>query len=132
MPTVKVDAQLSKEDLLQAAQQLSPAELEQFTQEVIALKAQQTYPSLSQDETQLLLKINQGLPPATQQRYHDLIVLRQSETLTESEYQELLALTEVVEAQQAQRLQDLAQLAQLRQTSLSALLEQLGIEPSPL
>lgn len=130
MPTLKVDAQLSKEDLLQAVQQLSPTELEQFAQEVIALKAQQNYPSLSKDETQLLLKINQGLPPATQQRYQQLIEQRQAETLTESEYQELLELTEVVEAQQAQRLKDLAQLAQLRQTSLSALVEQLGIQPS--
>ncbi|MEA5620578.1 STAS/SEC14 domain-containing protein [Cronbergia sp. UHCC 0137] len=132
MPTVKIDAQLSKENLLQAAQQLSPTELEQFAQEVIALKAQQTYPSLSQDETQLLLKINQGLPPATQQRYQYLIEQREAETLTESEYRELLELTEVAEAQQAQRLQDLAQLAQLRQTSLSALVEQLGIQPNSL
>ncbi|MFW6358397.1 MAG: STAS/SEC14 domain-containing protein [Chroococcales cyanobacterium] len=130
MPTVKVEAQLSKEDLLQAVQQLSKTELEEFTQEILALKAQQNSPSLNKDEAQLLLKINEGLPLEIQQRYQQLIEKRQSETLTESEYQELLELTDVTEAKQAKRIQDLAHLAQLRQTSVSALIEQLGIQPN--
>jgi hypothetical protein len=61
MPTIKIQAQLSKEDLLEAVEQLSLSELEGFFQDIIALTAKHHAPSLSKDETELLLKINQGL-----------------------------------------------------------------------
>ena len=130
MPTIKIKAQLSKEDLLQAVQQLSLPELEGFVQDIIALKAKHQSPSLSKDETELLLKINQGIPQAIQQRYQILINKRNQETLTEQEYQELLQLTDKVEIHQAQRLDYLGQLAQLRQISLTNLMTQLGIKPT--
>lgn len=130
MPTIKIQAQLSKEDLFQAVQQLSLSELEGFVQDIIALKAKQKAPSLSTDETELLLKINQGLSSDIQTRYQLLIQKRNDETLTEPEYQELLQLTDKVELHQAQRLDYLAQLAQLRQISLTDLMTQLGIKPT--
>lgn len=130
MPTIKIKAQLSQEDLLQAVQQLSLPELQGFVQEIIALKAKHQSPSLSKNETELLLKINQGIPPAIQKRYQILINKRNQETLTEQEYQELLQLTDQVEIHQAQRLEYLVQLAQLRQISLTDLMTQLGIKPT--
>ncbi|ACK68384.1 conserved hypothetical protein (plasmid) [Rippkaea orientalis PCC 8801] len=130
MPTIKIQAQLSKEDLFQAVQQLSLSELEGFVQDIIALKAKQKAGSLSTDETELLLKINQGLSSDIQTRYQLLIQKRNDETLTEPEYQELLQLTDKVELHQAQRLNYLAQLAQLRQISLTDLMTQLGIKPT--
>ncbi len=130
MPTIKIKAQLSKEDLLQAVQQLSLPELEGFVQDLIALKAKHQAPSLSKDETELLLKINQGLSQDIEKRYQILTQKRSQETLTEQEYQELLQLSDRVEIHQAQRLDYLAQLAQLRQISLTDLMTQLGIKPT--
>ncbi|CCI02114.1 MAG: STAS/SEC14 domain-containing protein [Microcystis sp.] len=129
MPTIKIQAQLSKEDLLEAVEQLSLSELEGFFQDIIALKAKHHAPSLSKDETELLLKINQGLSQDNQGRYQLLINKRNEENLTEQEYQELLKLSDQMEIHQTQRLEYLAQLAQLRQISLTDLMTQLSIKP---
>ena len=129
MPTVKIEAQLSKEDLVEAVQQLSLPELEQFVQDIIAIKAKQKSPNLSKDEADLLLKINRSISQDIQQRYQFKIQKRNNETLTEHEYTELLQLTDQFEIHQAQRLDYLAQLAQLRQISLTDLMAQLGIKP---
>ncbi|MDJ0599567.1 MAG: STAS/SEC14 domain-containing protein [Crocosphaera sp.] len=130
MPTIKIQAQLSKDDLLAAVQQLSSSELDGFLQDIIALKAQHQAPSLSTNETDLLLQINQGLSSDIQKRYQILIHKRNQETLTEQEYYELLQLTEAFENHQANRLESLAKLAQLRQISLTDLMTQLGIKPT--
>ncbi len=130
MPTVKIEAQLSKDDLFQAVRQLSLPELEGFVRDIITLKAKHQSPSLSKDETELLLKINRGISQNIQQKYQILINKREQETLTEQQYQELLQLTDKVEIHQAQRLEYLAQLAQLRQISLTDLMTQLEIKPA--
>jgi hypothetical protein len=46
----------------------------------------------SQEEAELLEKINQDLPPDVQRRYDELTAKRRAETLTPEEYKELLAL----------------------------------------
>ena len=80
------------------------------------------------NEAKLLLQINQGVPPEIQQRYHELIAKRHSETLTCDEYSELLRLTDTVEYLEAKRVEHLAELAIHRKTSLTALMEELGIQ----
>jgi hypothetical protein len=127
MPTVQVNAQLSTDDLMQAVKQLSSSELEGFVWKIIALQAHQKASGLSKDESELLLKINRGLPPDIQERYNELIGKRQSETLTPGEYDELLRLTDQVEKLDAERIEHLKELAHLRQTSLTALMENLHI-----
>ncbi|MEM9542876.1 MAG: STAS/SEC14 domain-containing protein [Cyanobacteria bacterium P01_E01_bin.42] len=129
MPTLKIEAQLSKSELLQAAEQLSSVELEQFVQEILAISAKRKAPNLSHNESDLLSKINQGIDGEIQQRYNLLIAKRQAETLTDEEYQDLLDLTHKVEEHQATRLKYLSQLAQFREISLSQLVVQLGIQP---
>ena len=113
-------------DLLQ---QLSQHELEQFIEQVLQLRAKSIAPSLPTQESELLLKINQGLPEELQHLYQALIDKRDRETLTESEYQQLLESTEQVEKYQAQRLEYLTQLAQTRQVSLANLITQMGLKP---
>jgi hypothetical protein len=54
---------------------------------------------------------------------------RNQEILTESEYQQLLELTEQVEKYQAQRLEYLTKLAQMRKLSLTNLITQMGLQP---
>jgi hypothetical protein len=89
------------------------------------------FPPTSQTEADLLLKINEGLPTSTRQRYAELIARRQAETLTDAEYAELLELTQQVEAYQARRVACLAELAQLRKVPLATLADSLGInEPN--
>jgi hypothetical protein len=80
---------------------------------------------MSNNEAELLLQINQGLPPEIQQRYQELIAKRRSETLTSDEYSELLRLTGTVESLEAKRVESLAELAIHRKTSITALMEQL-------
>jgi hypothetical protein len=130
MPTIQVQAQLSADDLLHAVEQLGPPELDQFVRQVLALKARRHSPGLGQAETDLLLRINRGLPPALHQRYGELIARRQGGVLSTEEREELLRLTDQVELLEAERAEALVQLAQLRGESLSDLLKQLGIPAS--
>ena len=125
MPTVQIAA----DQLLEAARQLPPPELNQLVERLVAWRTQllNAVPRLSADETTLLLKINQGFAPAPQQRYDELLEKRDARTLTPDEYQELLALTDQVEAFNVERVQALADLARLRQVSLSEVMNQLGL-----
>jgi hypothetical protein len=127
MPVVQVEAQLSTDELLRAIEQLSQPELGKLVSQVIGLQAQRKAPSLPQVEAELLLKINQGVPPDVQKRYDELITKRQAEILTPDEYNELLRLTDQIENLEARRMEYLAELARLRKTSLTALMETLGI-----
>src|SRR5262245_37038433 len=111
MPTVRVEAQLSSEELLKAVQQLELPELERFVSEVVALRARRRAPCLSQPEAELLQNINRGLPEAARQRYADLMAKRDEETLTPEEHAELLRLTDQAERLQAERMESLVALA---------------------
>ena len=127
MTTFRVEAQVSSDELLKAVGQLSLPDLERFVFDVITLQARRKAPSLSQVETELLLKINQSMPPELRQRLGDLMAKRQAETLSPEEHKELLRLTGQVEKLEAQRIEYLAELARIRETNLSALMKALGI-----
>lgn len=82
---------------------------------------------LTKAEAQLLQEINQGLPAATWQRYHELVGRRRDGTLTEPEYDELTRLTDEVELAHARRMEKLADLARLRHVSLDQIMAELGL-----
>ncbi|MBC6431763.1 STAS/SEC14 domain-containing protein [Nostoc sp. HG1] len=128
MSIVKLEVQLSSDELLKAVEQLNQAELERFVSQIIILQAQRKASSLPQKEAELLLKINQGIPHDTQRHYNELITKREAENLTTNEHRELLYLTEQIEQLQTQRIEYLADLARLRGISLTALMENLGIQ----
>ncbi len=128
MSTVKLELNLSSEDLLKAVEQLNQADLEEFVSQVIALQAQRKAAKLSQSEAGLLIKINQGIPAQMQNHYEKLIAKREAEKLSNEEYQELLQLTEQIEKLQAQRIEYLAELARIRGMPLTILMENLGIQ----
>ncbi len=127
MPIVQVEARLSTDELLKAAGQLNPRELEQFAFQVMALRAQRQAPSLPQAEAELLLKINQGVSPEVQKRYDELMAKRWAESLTSNEYEELLHRADQTEKLEARRMEHLAELARLRRISLTDLMGNLGI-----
>ena len=128
MPTVQVQAELSIDKLIEAAGQLSQPELEQFVAQVLALQARRKAPSLSQEETALLMRINSGLPAEVRRRYQELIDKRREERLTQNEYEELLRLTDTAEKRQAERLEAMVELARLRNVPLPELMQTLGIK----
>ena len=53
---------MSHEQLLKALEQMPTDELDQFVDRVVVLRAQRRAPHLSEKESELLLKINRGLP----------------------------------------------------------------------
>jgi hypothetical protein len=127
MPTIQADA--SQEQLLRAVEQLKPDELEHFVAQVVALRAARIAPSLPHDEAALLERINQGLAPQLQHRFDVLVERRRQATLTAEEHSELVALTDQIEQFDADRATALAQLAVLRRTSVSELMQSLGLQP---
>ena len=129
MATVRIEAELSTDKLLEAVKQLSLRELDSFIEQVLAFQAERKAPVLSTDETDLLTKINNGLPAKVQQRYRKLIKIRQEERLTPEDHEELLRLTDEVERKQVERLEALSELARLRGKSLRELMEALDIKP---
>jgi hypothetical protein len=127
MSTIKVEVQLSSEELLKAVEQLNLSELEQFVSQVIVLQAQRKAIGLPEVEAKLLLSINQSIPANIQEEYEKLAAKRDNEILTDDEHEKLLQLTEEIETIQAQRIGNLAELARLRGVSLTTLMENLGI-----
>ena len=105
------------------------AELERFVSQVLALRARRAAPSLPAEEAVLLLQINRGLPAALRQRLDVLNEKCEDEALTPNEHAEMLALVAQVEALDVERLESLSRLARLRGTSLTALMDDLGIRP---
>lgn len=129
MPTITVEAQLSPSELIRAVEQLEPADLNAFTTQVLALRAQRIAPTLPAAEAELLRKINAGVPSDIQTRLDTLRSQKDQSPLTAEEYAELLTLTEQIERVDADRLEHLATLSQMRQIPLRQLMEQLGLKP---
>lgn len=128
MPTIRVRAELSAQELLRAAKKLSPDELDKFVTDVKALEVQRQMSRLSPKEKALLARINEGLPKALRTRYYALVEKRRAETLSKREYRELLRLTDEVEKLQVERVKLMVKLSRLRNTSLERLTEELPIK----
>lgn len=104
--------------------------VERVLQERLQRKSHPRLPAhLSQEESALLQKINQGLPETMWQEYHDLIAKRRAETLTPEEHTRLIALSDTIEEAHAGRMVLMADLARRRQIPLKTLMAQLGIKP---
>jgi hypothetical protein len=82
---------------------------------------------LSRAEADLLRRINEGLPPATWERYEVLKGKRDAETLTPDEHRELISLVNTVESWNVRRLQLAAELATLRGVGFPEVVRQLGL-----
>ena len=127
MPTIQIE----KEQLLDVLLRMPQRELEQIVAKAFSLKARERTSALSEREAELLFKINQGLPPATQRRLNKLIDKRRADTISAKEVRELKKLTEQIEKSDAKRLELLTELARLRNVPLRKLIKQLGLNPTP-
>jgi hypothetical protein len=129
MPTIRVKAQISAQELIDAAGQLDGPELEAVSDRLLVMRAERRAPHLSYEETEMLLKINTPLPEETWRRYTSLYAKLDPDTITAEEHAELLQLINVVEMDNARRIGHLIELARLRRTSLDTLMKSLGIGP---
>ena len=119
---------MSLTELLHAANELDELDLDVLVDQVLLLRAQRKSSVLSEDETRLLLQINEGIPEEMHRQYRSLVVKRDAETLTDDEYETLLALSDRIEVMAAARAESLVKLANLRQISLMQLMDDLGIQ----
>ncbi len=130
MPTVQIEADLSYDTLLQVAGQLSLRELEELEARLRELRARRQAPSLPSAESALLLRINEPPDATAEARYAELRARLIDGTLTSTEHQELVALSDAREEQWAQRLEAVAELARLRGVGLMEMMQELGL-PGP-
>ncbi len=65
--------ELSADQLLKAVTRLSQSELDRFIARVVRLRPSVAARRLSRRESELLLKINQGIPVEFQRRYDELV-----------------------------------------------------------
>lgn len=121
--------QLSTEQIMAAVAHLSLPELRQVFDRVLALQAERKAAHLPADESALLLRVNHGLPLEIRRRIAALRAMRDEESISDSEYEELTRLTDHAEEVHAERMRALVELAQLRGVSLPVLLDQLGVTP---
>ncbi len=128
MSVLQVKTEIAFNELLNVVKQLDTVELEKLTAEVISLQAHRNTASYSKQESELILKINQGLPTTTQQRFNQLQTKRQAEQLNAQEQQELIDITEQQEHIDAERIKLIAELGKLRGNSIDAVMQSLGIE----
>jgi hypothetical protein len=130
MTTLQIQSQVSLNTLLDSLKQLDANELALVAQEAAVLQAQQRAPHLSEEETALLLKINQGVvPEQIRNRCAVLSAKSREGTIAAEEYEELMTLIDQIETLNAERIGYLVELAQLRQMSLDEVMQMLEIQP---
>jgi DNA-directed RNA polymerase specialized sigma24 family protein len=117
----------STEQILSAMEQLDAAELEKLVPRAIALGAARRAPHVKPEESKLLALANEAVPPELRSRLSKLQKKRDARSLSDAEIEELIALSDRVEQLHAERLEALADLARLRGTTLTELMDQLGI-----
>jgi hypothetical protein len=121
---------MTQQDLLQATRQLNLQELGEFSAQVAAIY-QERRSDAATTEALLLSVVHQSLPKPTQQRWDELLEKRDAASLSASEYEELLQLTDEVEDLNVQRMTALSQLAQARGVDLRTMMRQLNL-PEPI
>jgi len=123
MADVSRQTPMTAQEIMAAIGQLGPVDLEKVAHQVARLRMRR----VTGLEAELLRTARRRRPRAFERRYRELMRKRQEETLTETEYKELLRLTDEAEAFDTQRIKALSALADLRQTDLDTLMLELGL-----
>lgn len=118
--------QLTVDHLLDGLQQLSAAELWEFTERLSEWQRQREVP----EEVPLLASIreNSRLPEKEQQRYQELWRKCENETLSETELAEYHKLLSKLEARNVKRIESLITLAEMRGKTLEQVMAELGLK----
>ncbi len=106
--------------------------LESFAKGVNEIVAQKKSPNLTKEETDLLKKINAGIPTSALDKYNMLKIKQKADGLSSLEQQEMDNLIDFIETKEAEFLGYLLRLSHLRKVSIENLRKQLGIKtPAP-
>lgn len=124
-----METQISVDQILDNASQLSTRGFERLLTKLNLLRARRKAPSLSKSETNLLKKINAGFPIGKRARIAQLDEKMEFSELNAAEAEEQLILAEELEAYTVQRFIWLKQLAALRNVSVEQIMEELNIAP---
>lgn len=113
--------------LFHEVERLDNRSLDIFIDNVMSLRVRREVSNKQRQEALLLEKINKSLPLKQVERFRMLNKKRLDETLTASEYDELLILLEKTEKLNTNRVKHLSALARLRNVPVRELMKQLDI-----
>ena len=85
---------------------------------------------LSAQETDLLQKINSAIPTKIWLQYRALVEKKMARTISPTELEELIQLSNQIEVANAERIVFLGKLAQLRGITLRQVMQDLGLKPA--
>jgi len=128
MATLSIRTQLTVDDFVEAAEQLSTPELEKLARRLLQIQARRKAPNLSQREAELIEGIAQTSTFDPLPRLLFLTQEMERRALSQNEQNELNALAAQSEELTAKRLALLIELSQLRRISLPTLMKQLKIK----
>lgn len=117
------------ENVLESLGGLTVKEIDLVLQNLIKIRRQKLPSVLSEKESELIKKINRQLPEEIRSRYNILLNKKESQSLSDQEYAELLELTRYAEQFDVDRLKHLSDLARLRNISLAQLIDDLELKP---
>jgi hypothetical protein len=130
MEKIQIQANNNIQSLIGGFSEMPLHDLESFISGLNALVLRKRVADIGKRDKALLLKINQTvLPELSMERYIFLQDKMELESLSESEYQELLILVTQEEKIRNKRFKYLLELSQLRGISLSELMHNLGLNP---
>jgi hypothetical protein len=129
-----MQASITFNEIVTKVTQLSFAELTALSKKIMEIQAERLTDDLPLEEVLLLEKIKKELPIEVKERFKTLKAKRAAETLTATEYQEYLALIEVVEMlapksrwDNAEKVKHVGALALLRNRPMLELGKELGV-----
>lgn len=120
----------SVSDLLKGTNQLDFIAFEEFFHKIQVLRDSRLQSEFSRTEAALLQKLAEQPSAGVLIRWHFLIGKRDADSLSEKEFDELVALTATMEKRDLKRLQTLARLADLRKMSLPEVVDFYKIRPA--
>jgi hypothetical protein len=128
MSKIQVQTEIDTRAFLAGASALQISELEFLAREINAVITRKKTDDKDNRERQLIGLINQtALINGQLLRYRELTEKLESESLSEVEHKEYLALVETDEQLRNDRVKYLIELSQLRNVSLPSLMEELGL-----
>lgn len=121
--------EISKTNLLNVVVNLPQDEFERLIANAKKLR-QKSVKSQANREVNLIKKVNESvLSDDEHERFYELVEKRRDENISESELNELIALTEKSEGLNVKRLKYLVEIANIRDKSLREVLKELEIFP---
>ncbi len=116
--------QVGMEDLINGVSKMETPTLEKFMQTMGQILAIRKGTPSAEHEKEMLSKIENIIPAFVKRRYKQLHNKLQKESISETEHQELLQITDFMEERALERLRLMAELAALRKVSLKTIMDE--------